>query len=77
MIEDRMLKPDLKGKYADIIELALYNPGLGSMSQDRKEFLGNSYFQNQEYSSVRPQNNYNKFLLSIFAANLLNLVFFE
>lgn len=39
MLAERMLQLDLDGKYADIMELALYNTVLGGMSQDGKEFL--------------------------------------
>ncbi|OJJ45307.1 hypothetical protein ASPZODRAFT_152981 [Penicilliopsis zonata CBS 506.65] len=39
MMAERMLQLDLDGKYADIMELALYNTVLGNMSQDGKEFL--------------------------------------
>jgi len=39
MLAERMLQLDLDGKYADILELALYNTVLGGMSQNGKEFL--------------------------------------
>jgi uncharacterized protein len=39
MLAERMLQLDLNGKYADIMELALYNTVLGGMSQNGKEFL--------------------------------------
>ncbi|RDW89779.1 hypothetical protein BP6252_01811 [Coleophoma cylindrospora] len=39
MMAERMLQLDLDGKYADIMELALYNTVLGGMSQNGKEFL--------------------------------------
>jgi DUF1680 family protein len=39
MLAERMLQLDLNGKYADIMELALYNTVLGSMSLNGKEFL--------------------------------------
>jgi DUF1680 family protein len=38
MLAERMLQLDLNGKYADIMELALYNTVLGGMSQNGKEF---------------------------------------
>ncbi|KAE8449386.1 hypothetical protein EG329_008287 [Mollisiaceae sp. DMI_Dod_QoI] len=39
MLAERMLQLDLNGKYADIMELVLYNTVLGGMSQNGKEFL--------------------------------------
>lgn len=39
MLAERMLQLELNGKYADIMELALYNTVLGGMSQNGKEFL--------------------------------------
>lgn len=39
MLAERMLQLDLDGKYADIMELALYNTVLGGMSQNGREFL--------------------------------------
>jgi DUF1680 family protein len=39
MLAERMLQLDLDGKYADIMELALYNTVLGGMSQNGEEFL--------------------------------------
>ena len=39
MLAERMLQLELDGKYADIMELALYNTVLGGMSQNGKEFL--------------------------------------
>jgi uncharacterized protein len=39
MVAERMLQLELDGKYADIMELSLYNTVLGGMSQNGKEFL--------------------------------------
>lgn len=39
MMAERMLQLDLNGKYADVMELALYNTVLGGMSQNGQEFL--------------------------------------
>lgn len=67
MLAERMLQLDLNGKYADIMELALYNTVLGGMSQNGKEFL---YENHLASCPARPSKRENWFDCACCPPNL-------
>jgi uncharacterized protein len=56
MLAERMLQLDLNGKYADIMELELYNTVLGGMSQDGKEFLYENHLASCEKRPMKRES---------------------